>query len=74
MNYNYTDAPFYANTVETVLVVDGNIHRNLVIEKRVVTEEPPHYMPTIYYTYDVSGLTVTEVDQFTRTKIQELNV
>jgi hypothetical protein len=74
MNYNYTDAPYFANTVETELVVDGIMQRNLVIEKQVISEEPPHYMPTIYYTYDVSGLTVTEVDQFTRTKIQELNV
>jgi hypothetical protein len=74
MNYNYTDAPFYANTVETELVVDGTIHVNLVIEKQVISQEHPYNTTTTFYTYNVSGLTITEVDQFTRTKIQELNV
>ena len=73
MDYNYQSAPFYANLVNTELVVDGTEKRNIVIQKRVISEEPPHETKTTFYTYDVTGLTITEIDQLTRQKIQELN-
>ena len=73
MDYNYQSSPFYANLVNAELVVDGTEKRNIVIQKRVISEEPPHETETTVYTYDVTGLTITEIDQLTRQKIQELN-
>lgn len=68
MNYNYTDNPFYANTVEDS---EGKI--SLIIEKIVMDEELMQRVLEATYKYDVTGLTVTEVDELTRQKIQELN-
>tara|TARA_R110000772_G_scaffold32192_5_gene79047 strand:- start:1518 stop:1748 length:231 start_codon:yes stop_codon:yes gene_type:complete len=72
MDYNYTDAPYYANLNEGTLTVDGTQTHNLVITKEVINEEPPHEKTLTFYTYDVTGLSVTEIDQLTRIKIQEL--
>lgn len=73
MDYNYQSAPFYASLVNTELVVDGTEKRNVVIQKRVIAETPPHATTTTFYTYDVTGLTITQIDELTRQKIQELN-
>ena len=73
MTYNYTDAPFYANINQGTLTVDGTQTYNLVITKETISEEPPHKTSIEYYTYDIDGLTITQVDELTRQKIQELN-
>ncbi len=73
MDYNYTEDPYYASVVDTGLVVDGVQRFNLVIEKRVINEEPPHGTETTFYTYDIEGLSLEEVDELTHLKIQELN-
>lgn len=73
MDYNYQSAPFYANLVNTELVVDGTEKRNVVIQKIEIAEQPPHETTTTFYTYDVTGLTITQIDELTRQKIQELN-
>jgi len=74
MDYNYTDAPYFANLVRNKeLEVDGTHGQNIVIEKRVVNEEPPHETTTTFYTYNATGLSVRQVDLLTRQKIQELN-
>jgi|Cruoilmetagenom7_1024161.scaffolds.fasta_scaffold213103_2 hypothetical protein len=75
MDYNYTDAPYYANLNQGTLTVDGTQTHNLVIteEVLVVDEGVVTDKSTNYYTYDVTGLSITEIDQLTRIKIQELN-
>jgi hypothetical protein len=73
MTYNYTDAPFYANVNQGTLTTDGTQIYNLVITKETRNEDPPHETNVEYYTYDIAGLTVTQVDELTRQKIQELN-
>ena len=75
MDYNYTDAPYYANLNQGTLTVDGTQIHNLVIieEVLVVDEGVVTDKSTNYYTYDVTGLSITEIDQLTRIKIQELN-
>ena len=75
MYYNYTDAPYYANLNQGTLTVDGTQTHNLVIteEVLVVDEGVVTDKSTNYYTYDVTGLSITEIDQLTRIKIQELN-
>jgi hypothetical protein len=75
MDYNYTDAPYYANLNQGTLTVDGTQTHNLVIteEVLVVDEGVVIDKSTNYYTYDVTGLSITEIDQLTRIKIQELN-
>lgn len=73
MNYNYTDSPFYANLVETGLVVDTVEKVNLVVEKREWVPEGEEMVRKIsFFTYDATGLTIQEVDQLARTKINEL--
>ena len=75
MDYNNTDAPYYANLNQGTLTVDGTQTHNLVIteEVLVVDEGVVTDKSTNYYTYDVTGLSITEIDQLTRIKIQELN-
>jgi len=75
MDYNYTDAPYYANLNQGTLTVDCTQIHNLVIteEVLVVDEGVVTDKSTNYYTYDVTGLSITEIDQLTRIKIQELN-
>ena len=75
MDYNYTDAPYYANLNQGTLTVDGTQTHNLVIteELLLVDEGVVTDKSTNYYTYDVTGLSITEIDQLTRIKIQELN-
>ena len=75
MDYNYKDAPYYANLNQGTLTVDGTQIHNLVIteEVLVVDEGVVTDKSTNYYTYDVTGLSITEIDQLTRIKIQELN-
>jgi hypothetical protein len=73
MDYNYTEDPYYASVVDTGLIVDGDQRFNLVIEKRLINEEPPHKTETTFYTYDIQGMSLAEVDDFTILKIQELN-
>ena len=63
MDYNYTDDPYYAD------VVDGE----LVIKHVVIAEEAPHDKTTTTHKFDITGLTVHQVDTLTRQKIQELN-
>jgi hypothetical protein len=63
MNYNYTDSPFYANLVDD----------KIIIEKREWVKDGEKVVRKItHFTYDVTGLTMQELDQLTRTKINEL--
>ena len=63
MTYNYTDNPFYANLVDD----------KIVIEKQEWVEERGEMIKKItHFIYDVDGLTMQEIDQFTRTKINTL--
>ena len=63
MTYNYTDSPFYANLVDD----------KIVIEKQEWVEERGEMVKKItHFIYDVDGLTMQEIDQFTRTKINTL--
>ena len=63
MTYNYTDNPFYANLVDD----------KIVIEKQEWVEERGEMVKKItHFIYDVDGLTMQEIDQFTRTKINTL--
>ena len=57
MDYNYTDAPYYANLNQGTLTVDGTQIHNLVIteEVLVVDEGVVTDKSTNYYTYDVTG-------------------
>lgn len=76
MDYNYTDAPYYANLNEGTLTVDGTQTHNLVITEEVLVVNDEGVVTdksTNYHTYDVTGLSITEIDQLTRIKIQELN-
>lgn len=75
MTYNYTDAPYYANLNQGSLTVDGTETHNVVITETVIIfDEEGEYKETDtkYYTYDVTGLSISEIDAFTRQKIQEL--
>ena len=63
MTYNYTDSPFYANLVDD----------KIIIEKREWVKDGEQVVRKItHFTYDATGLTMQEVDQLTRTKINEL--
>lgn len=76
MTYNYTDAPYYANLNQGTLTVDGTQTHNLVITEEVIVVDDEGKLIdklTNYYTYDVTGLSVTQIDNLTRQKIQELN-
>lgn len=76
MTYNYTDAPYYANLNQGTLTVDGTQTHNLVITEEVIVVDDEGKVTdesTKYYTYDVTGLSVTQIDYLTRQKIQELN-
>ena len=73
MNYNYTDSPFYANLVETGLVVDTVEKINLVIQKREWVPDGEGMVRKVsFFTYDATGLTLEEVDQLAITQINEL--
>lgn len=76
MTYNYTDAPYYANLNQGTLTVDGTQTHNLVITEEVIVVDDEGKVTdtsTNYHTYDVTGLSVTQIDYLTRQKIQELN-
>lgn len=63
MTYNYTDSPFYANLVDD----------KIIIEKREwVKQDETMVRKITNFTYDATGLTMQEVSQLTRTKINEL--
>ena len=75
MDYNYTDAPYYANLNQGTLTVDGTQTHNLVITKEVIIVDDEGIVvetDTLFYTYNVTGLSVRQIDLVTRQKIQEL--
>jgi len=75
MDYNYTDAPYYANLNEGTLTVDGTQTHNLVITEEVITlDDEGRFISkeTKFYTYNVTGLSIRQIDLITRQKIQEL--
>lgn len=75
MDYNYTDAPYYANLNQGTLTVDGTQTHNLVITEEVIIIDDEGIVvetDTLFYTYNVTGLSVRQIDLVTRQKIQEL--
>ncbi len=75
MDYNYTDAPYYANLNQGTLTVDGTQTHNLVITEEVIIVDDEGIVvetDTLFYTYNVTGLSVRQIDLVTRQKIQEL--
>jgi hypothetical protein len=60
--YNYTQLPFYADCIEDELIIT-----------KVIMNEETRKTEKTYYFYPIGDMNVTELDNFTRTKIQEIN-